>query len=536
LKIDDLLSRADDETLQALLDGPALRLIMLLDPGWATPSQLRRLVIDLHTPHGLLKSSESRSLLFDLLKPKEAKALARILEISENSADTYRYIKSCRLRQGSEREKALFDFFELVPPQAGIEQETPAVEEASCGYPLFEHQRRAVRQVQQALLEARRRVVLHMPTGAGKTRTAMNVIAEHLREKEPSVVVWLAHSEELCEQAASEFLRAWAYLGNRKINLYRFWGNRQIDAEQVQDGLIVAGLSKLYNAARSRIQIISTLGRKTSLVIMDEAHSAVADTYRLILDALVVHHPTTGLLGLTATPGRTWVDIDIDKELADFFDRRKVTLQIPGYQNPVNFLVAQGYLASVDYRPLFYDGGMELTEQDLRRIRESLDIPDSILKQLAEDEKRNLKIVTEIETLANRHRRILVFAATTGHSNLLATVLRARGYHAYSVLGSTPSREREHIIKCYMQDSSDVRIICNYGVLTTGFDAPRTSAAVIARPTKSLVLYSQMIGRAIRGPKAGGNESAEIVTIVDYNLPGFRNIADAFNHWEDIWE
>ena len=79
-------------------------------------------------------------------------------------------------------------------------------------------------------------------------------------------------------------------------------------------------------------------------------------------------------------------------------------------------------------------------------------------------------------------------------------------------------------------------VLCNYGVLTTGFDAPRTSAAVIVRPTRSLVLYSQMVGRAIRGPAAGGNEACEIVTIVDTALPGFGDVADAFSNWEDVWD
>ena len=78
-------------------------------------------------------------------------------------------------------------------------------------------------------------------------------------------------------------------------------------------------------------------------------------------------------------------------------------------------------------------------------------------------------------------------------------------------------------------------VIVNYGVLTTGFDAPATSAAVIARPTRSLVLYSQMVGRATRGTRAGGNDEAEIVTVVDPHLPGFGSIADAFKNWEDVW-
>ncbi|MEH0409495.1 hypothetical protein [Streptomyces scabiei] len=79
-------------------------------------------------------------------------------------------------------------------------------------------------------------------------------------------------------------------------------------------------------------------------------------------------------------------------------------------------------------------------------------------------------------------------------------------------------------------------VLCNFGVLTTGFDAPAASAAVIARPTKSLVLYSQMVGRVIRGPKAGGTDTCEIVTVVNPELPGFGDVAEAFTNWEDVWE
>ena len=79
-------------------------------------------------------------------------------------------------------------------------------------------------------------------------------------------------------------------------------------------------------------------------------------------------------------------------------------------------------------------------------------------------------------------------------------------------------------------------MLFNYGVLTTGFDAPMTSAAVISRPTKSLVLYSQMVGRVIRGTRVGGTPEAEIWTVVDQNLPGFRDLSEAFNNWNDVWD
>src|SRR3546814_20134290 len=84
---------------------------------------------------------------------------------------------------------------------------------------------------------------------------------------------------------------------------------------------------------------------------------------------------------------------------------------------------------------------------------------------------------------------------------------------------------------CALPISAHPIVMCNFGVLTTGFDAPSTSAAVIARPTRSLVLYSQMVGRAPRGVKAKGNATAELVTVVDPHLPGFGDVAEASEHW-----
>jgi len=103
------------------------------------------------------------------------------------------------------------------------------------------------------------------------------------------------------------------------------------------------------------------------------------------------------------------------------------------------------------------------------------------------------------------------------------------------VTGETPGPERARVISEFKEADDEIRIIVNYGVLTTGFDAPQTSAALIARPTKSLVLFSQMVGRATRGPRAGGNKTAEVATVVDTRLPGFCNMADAFTNWEDVW-
>ncbi len=78
-------------------------------------------------------------------------------------------------------------------------------------------------------------------------------------------------------------------------------------------------------------------------------------------------------------------------------------------------------------------------------------------------------------------------------------------------------------------------VVFNYGVLTAGFDAPRTRCVIIARPTTSLVLYSQMAGRAMRGPRVGGNSKADILTVADTSLQGYASVTDAFTNWEELW-
>lgn len=534
MQFSDFISRADDQTLQNLIGVAVIRLLRLLDPNMATPSHLRELLVRIHTPEELVLDKQSRNQLIDLLRPQEAKILATILGYTSTD-DCYARIKEVTITAGSKQERVLLDFFELSGLIQEERIELPSTEVTTGGYPLFPHQRRAVREIQQLLQIEPKRAILHMPTGAGKTRTAMNIIAEHLRFYEPTVIIWLAYSEELCEQAVSEFQKAWQYLGNRDVTVYRYWGNYELNPEEVTDGFIVAGLTKVYNSLKKSLKFIGTLGSLCSLVVLDEAHQAVAPTYKLTLEALVDPFPQTALLGLTATPGRTWSDISEDEKLSDFFARRKVTLKIPGYDNPIDYLIAEGYLAKINSRPLFYQSGFSLTSEDLKRVEEELEIPIKILKMLAEDEQRNLRIIQEIEALIKHHHRIIVFATTVRHARLLAAVLQARGHHAMSIAGDTPSPERERVINSYKDFEPHPKILCNYGVLTTGFDAPRTSAAVIARPTRSLVLYSQMVGRAIRGTRVGGNSEAEIVTVVDINLPGFRAIAEAFVNWEDVW-
>ena len=460
-----------------------------------------------------------------------------IQELGLASEDPYRALQMARIRKNSMRHRRLLAYFGIAPHDERPVSKLASLADAPAHYGLFDHQRVAQREAADTLQLPERRVLLHMPTGSGKTRTAMHIVSTVLRRQEPSVVIWLAYSEELCEQAATEFEHAWSHLGDRPVDIYRFWGaERDLMIDDVKDGFMVAGLGKTYQRAKRDGEFLARLADRTALVIIDEAHQAIAETYRFLLDYLVDRNEAIALVGLTATPGRSWNDPSIDEELSDFFRRKKVALRVPGYDSPVDYLAAHGYLATLQFRPLRYHSHGRLADTEISLLASSLDVPESILRRLAEDEQRNLVIVNAVEDLIRRHQRMLVFAATVDHAMLLAVVLNARGIDASAVTATTPGDERSRVIVRYKNNDPEPRVLCNYGVLTAGVDVPRTSAAVLARPTKSLVLYSQMVGRAARGPRVGGNTKAEIVTVVDTSLPGFGDMAAAFNNWEDVWD
>ena len=103
------------------------------------------------------------------------------------------------------------------------------------------------------------------------------------------------------------------------------------------------------------------------------------------------------------------------------------------------------------------------------------------------------------------------------------------------VTGETNLIERRNNIELFKQEKSNMNIIINYGVLTTGFDAPKANVAIIGRPTQSVTLYSQMVGRVMRGKKAGGKKECKVVTVKD-PIYGFRDMSQSFTYWEELWK
>jgi DNA repair protein RadD len=228
--------------------------------------------------------------------------------------------------------------------------------------------------------------------------------------------------------------------------------------------------------------------------------------------------------------------VGADLELAAFFGRQKVKLEVAGYANPVDYLTAEGYLAKIEYvkLPFPMKGDLTWSPAEISRVREGFDLPERVIEELADDDMRNLLIIENVAAEVGRGGNVILFALSVAHAGLLASVLRSRGIEAAVVTSVTPPERRRQIVQRY-RDTEEIRVLCNYGVLTAGFDAPKTNVAFIARPTTSVVLYSQMVGRAARGKRAGGNENCRVLTVVD-QIPGFRSFVEGFEFWDDIWE
>ena len=400
-------------------------------------------------------------------------------------------------------------------------------------YSLHDYQRQVLKDIIGALSTPECRTIAHLPTGAGKTRIASHVACHLLNKADTttSLIVWLASTEELCEQAAEELAKAWTNLGTRDAYVYRYWGSYNLDLCNLYSGFLVTGLAKLRSASSTDNTLLAHLADRTSAVIFDEAHQAVAETYSFVTEQLCSQRPP--LLGLTATPGRTSNLTESDYRLAAMFNGCRVSIDPRGHDSPVTYLIQNRFLAIPRFTPINFD-----TDDIAIAPQPGLDYSQDDLDHIGCNHKRTLKILEIVREATQHHQRIVVFCPSVSSAfecNRLLVQAKSKDVISEVITADTPLDRRHTIIRSFKSDSPDHMVIFNYGVLTAGFDAPRTSCVVIARPTTSLVLYSQMAGRAMRGPRAGGNQRAEILTVADTNLPGFGSVTEAFTNWETLW-
>ncbi|MDE2822595.1 MAG: DEAD/DEAH box helicase family protein, partial [Chloroflexota bacterium] len=332
-----------DEDLRRFLNTRVLRLLDHLFGGELAGDELRKVAGTLVDLDVTLSNPAGRRLVLSLI-PAQKRAELRDRtgrDIRPQKADNWSKSELHRLR----------GFFGIAD-----EEHTPP-DPASLGpiepkYALFEHQRATLDALLPLLLNDDRRAVLHLPTGAGKTRMAMHVVADFLRRHDPSLVVWLASGRELLEQASVEFRSAWEHLGNRSLRVAAMWGKETPLLADMTDGFIAVGLAKAWSyALRKDPDWASHLSAHVRLVVFDEAHQSVAPTYQQLTGDFGLN-PNCSILGLTATPGRSWDDIDQNGELAAFYSENKVTLRVPD-RNPVTFLIENNFLAQPHFQNLF---------------------------------------------------------------------------------------------------------------------------------------------------------------------------------------
>ena len=217
-------------------------------------------------------------------------------------------------------------------------------------------------------------------------------------------------------------------------------------------------------------------------------------------------------------------------ELAEMFNENKVTIDPRGHGSPVIYLIREGYLAEPEFIPVQVEMEVSVSEPS-----NSQDYNEQDLRSIGNSAAWTEKVVDLTMSASRRHQRIIVFCPSVQCARESADIVSAQGLHGVSVVADTPDDQRRTIISTFRNDDGAPMAIFNYGVLTAGFDAPRTRCVIVARPTTSLVLYSQMVGRAMRGPRSGGNRRCQIYTVVDTQLSGFASVVDAFSNWEELW-
>ncbi|MFE4664114.1 DEAD/DEAH box helicase [Streptomyces sp. NPDC056716] len=377
---------------------------------------------------------------------------------------------------------------------------------------------------------APQRGMLSLPTGAGKTRITAEAVIRWVKRVGDldGPLLWIAQTEELCEQAVQSWKFVWSKVGaERPLTISRLWSGNEVGDVVEHPHLVIATDAKLERCLGT--DQYAWL-RRAALVIVDEAHTAISKRYTEILGRLGLTQYETGrhLLGLTATPFRN-TNEDETRRLAVRFGNRRLDQGVFPSGDPYRDLQDLGMLAQVEHHTL--EGGrIELTRDEKTHADRMAMLSRSAEQRLADDHARSGRIVDSVTGLPDDWPTLL-FATSVDHAKYLAALLNDRGVPAAAVDSTTSTQDRRRRIENFR--NGRVRVLTNYGVLTQGFDAPATRVVVVARPVYSTNVYQQMIGRGLRGPRNGGKDTCLILNVSD-NIANFDTRL-AFTQFEHLW-
>ena len=323
-----------------------------------------------------------------------------------------------------------------------------------------------------------------LPTGTGKTIIFGHVIAQRRGGK----AMILAHREELIWQASD---KVGTITGERP----------EIEMAEMQAGGLLTGGDIIVSTIQTQCSGEGGEGRMSKfdpfqfgLLIVDEAHHATASTYRRVID-YYRQNPNLKVLGVTATPdradeealGQVFESVAFEYELIDAI---RDGWLVPIQQRAVT-------IEGLDYSSVRTKAG-DLNGADLERVLQAEEVPQSIVS-------------ATLDLAAGR--KALVFAVGKDQAQMLMDIFNRYGDIARFVHGKTPREERRVIFEDFKHKR--FQILVNVGVATEGFDDPGIEVVVMARPTKSRALYSQMAGRGTRVHPDAGIDSDSALTAAD---------------------
>lgn len=317
------------------------------------------------------------------------------------------------------------------------------------------YQETARQKVQEEWKEGKKRTLLVLPTGTGKTIVFSKIIEDRVKKGERVLVI--AHRGELLEQASDK--------------LYKSTGLKTATEKAEQ-----TSLGSFYRVVVGSVQTLQREKRLNQFppeyfdtIVIDEAHHAISDGYQRVLK----HFEDANVLGVTATPDRGDM-----RNLGSYFESLAYEYSLPeaiksGYLSPIKALTIP---LKLDLSNVKQQAG-DFSTKDLGTAL------DPYLEQIAEEMKKQCF-----------NRKTVVFLPLVKTSQKFRDILNQHGFKAAEVNGE--STDREQVLKDY--EEGKYNVLCNSMLLTEGWDCPSVDCVIVLRPTKVRALYSQMVGRGTR--------------------------------------